>query len=75
MFDEGWVPNRTPDGYRDRKTFLERFADEAQLAGTTEASIGAEACARVLRVHVDEGESRHILAALPSGLLRLFGGD
>ena len=75
VFYEGWVPSRTPDRLRDRESFLERFAVEAQLTGATEASIGAEACARVLRAHIDEGEFRHILGLLPSGLLPLFGGE
>ncbi len=72
VFYEGWVPSRTPDTYRDRETFLRRFAEDAQLVGTTEASVAAEACAKVLRSHIDEGEFRHVLDVLPSGLLPLL---
>lgn len=72
VFYEGWSPSRTPDSYRDRDTFLRRLAEEAQLAGTTEASLAAEACARVLRSHIDEGEFRHVLDVLPGALLPLF---
>ena len=72
VFYEGWVPTRTPETYRDRDTFLRRLADEAQLAGSTEASLGAEACAKVLREHIDEGEFRHVLEVLPSALVPLF---
>lgn len=72
VFYENWVPARTPETYRDRDTFLRRFADEAQLAGSTEASLAAEACAKVLRAHIDEGEFRHILETLPSALVALL---
>ena len=27
VFYEGWVPSRTPDSFRDRETFLQRFAE------------------------------------------------
>ncbi len=72
VFYEGWVPSRTPQTYRDRETFLRRFAEEAELVGTTEASLAAQACAKVLRGHIDEGEYRHVLDVLPSALLPLF---
>lgn len=72
VFYEGWHPGRPPEGYHDRAIFLERLADEAQLAGATEASIATEACAKVLRAHVDEGEYQHVLNVLPSGLVALF---
>lgn len=72
VFYEGWAPSRTPESYRDRDTFLRRLADEAQLAGVTEASLGAEACAKVLQAHIDGGEFRHVLEVLPSPLVPLF---
>lgn len=72
VFYEGWTPSRTPDTYRDRDTFLRRLAEEAQLAGPTEASLAAQACANVLRSHIDEGEFRHVLEVLPSTLRPLF---
>ncbi|HWC28193.1 MAG TPA: DUF2267 domain-containing protein, partial [Solirubrobacteraceae bacterium] len=64
--------NRVPETYRDRETFLRRFAEEAQLAGTTEASLAAQACAQVLRSHIDEGQFRHVLDMLPSALLPIL---
>lgn len=67
------MPSRSPDTYRDRDTFLRRLAEEAQLAGTTEASIAAEACAKVIRSHIAEGEWDHVLAILPSTLAELLG--
>ena len=72
VFYAGWVPSRTPETYRDHDTFLTRFAEQAQLAGPTEASLAAQACAKVLRSHIDEGEFRHIRAVLPDALLPLF---
>src|SRR5579871_6578177 len=42
VFYEGWSPARESDTYRDRQSFLARFAEEAQLAGPTEASLAAE---------------------------------
>ncbi len=72
VFYAGWVPSRTPETYRDRDTFLRLFAERAQLAGPTEASLAAEACGKVLRAHIDEGEFRHIRDVLPSALLPLF---
>ena len=72
VFYEGWTPSRTPDTYRDRDTFLRRLAEEAQLAGPTEASLAAQACANVLRSHIDDGEFRHVLEVLPSTLRPLF---
>lgn len=65
IFYEAWVPARIPDTYRDRGTFLQRFAEEAQLTGSTEASIAAEACAKVLREHIEPGEWEHVLSVLP----------
>jgi uncharacterized protein (DUF2267 family) len=72
VFYESWAPSRTPETYRDRDTFLRHFADQAQLTGSTEASLAVEACARVLRAHVDEGEVRHVLNLLPRALAPLF---
>jgi len=71
VFYEGWDPGRLPETIRDRDTFLSRLADEAQLAGSTEASLAAEACAKVLRAHIDEGEFRHVLEVLPGALVGL----
>ena len=72
MFYEAWTPSRTPETYRDRDTFLRQFAEQAQLAGPTEASLAVEACAKVLRAHIDEGEVRHVLELLPRALADLF---
>lgn len=72
VYYAGWVPSRTPETYRDHDTLLQRLAEHAQLAGPTEASLAAEACAKVLRAHIDEGEFRHIRDVLPESLLALF---
>jgi uncharacterized protein (DUF2267 family) len=72
VFYDGWTPSRTPESFRDRDTFLTLLADEAQLADSTEASHAAEACAKVLRAHIDERELRRVLAVLPGALVPLL---
>ena len=56
IYYEGWRPAATPVQYRDLDSFLRRVAEEASLAGETEASFAAAAAARVLRRHISEGE-------------------
>lgn len=68
-FYEGWTPTRVPQTYRDRDTFLRRLAEAPHLAGPTEASLAAQACAGTLRAHIDGGEYRHLLETLPSALV------
>jgi uncharacterized protein (DUF2267 family) len=72
VFYEAWTPARTPATIRNRDTFLREFAEQAQLTGSTEASLAVEACAKVLRAHVDEGEVRQVLDLLPHALAPLF---
>jgi uncharacterized protein (DUF2267 family) len=71
IYYEGWRPSTTPQRYHDRETFLRKIADEALLAGTTEASYAVAAAAAVLRRHVSEGEIEDVLAVLPTELREL----
>jgi uncharacterized protein (DUF2267 family) len=73
LYYESWVPSRTPQAYHDARSFLDRMAAEASLAGDTEASFAAAAAARVLRAHVSEGEVEDVLAVLPPALRALIG--
>jgi uncharacterized protein (DUF2267 family) len=66
VYYEGWRPSRTPLTYHDGATFLDLVADEALLAGETEAGYAVEAAARVLRRHVTPGELDDVRAVLPS---------
>ncbi len=68
VFYEGWEPSRTPEHARDIDSFLSRVADDAGLAGETEASFAVGAASRVLRRHISAGESEHVLHALPGRL-------
>jgi uncharacterized protein (DUF2267 family) len=74
IYYENWVPARTPARYRDVDEFLRRVADEALLAGETEASYAAAAAARVLRRHVSEGELNDVVAVLPEELRGVVTG-
>ena len=68
IFYEGWDPSRTPDHARDLDSFLQRIADEARLAGKTEASFAAAAAGRVLARHISPGEAGSVLRVLPEHL-------
>lgn len=72
MFYENWVPAHTPASYHDVDSFLTRIADEARLAGSTEASYAATAGAAVLRRHVSEGELTDVSAVLPEPVRELL---
>jgi uncharacterized protein (DUF2267 family) len=72
IYYEGWRPSATPQRYHDRETFLRRIADEALLAGTTEASYAVTAAATVLGRHVSEGEIDDMLATLPAEIRQLL---
>ena len=74
IYYENWVPAHTPAKYRDVDEFLRRVADEALLAGETEASYACAAAARVLKRHVSEGELKDVLAVLPKELRGLVAG-
>jgi uncharacterized protein (DUF2267 family) len=74
IYYEGWDPSRTPLSYRSLDEFLRRVADEAVLAGETEASYAATAAARVLHRHVSEGELEDVRGMLPEGLRAVVAG-
>jgi uncharacterized protein (DUF2267 family) len=72
VFYEAYRPSRTPEHARDIDSFLARVADEALLAGETEASFAASACARVLSRHISPGEAEDVLHVLPKHLRALL---
>jgi uncharacterized protein (DUF2267 family) len=72
VFYEGWRPSAIPMTYHDRETFLRRIAEEALLAGTTEASYAVAAATTVLRRHVSAGELEDVLAVLPAEIRELL---
>ena len=75
VFYEAWEPSRTPHHARGVEGFLKAIADEAGLAGETEASFAASAASRVLRRHVSAGEAVSVLRALPEHLRELLGTE
>lgn len=72
IFYENWRPSATPLRYDDRESFLRRIADEALLAGPTEASYAVAATVRVLRRHVSAGEMDDVLAIMPAEIRQLL---
>ena len=58
VFYENWKPAATPQTYRSVDEFLERVANEAALAGETEASFATTAVVSVLKRHISAGETR-----------------
>jgi uncharacterized protein (DUF2267 family) len=68
VFYDDRKPNHSPQTFRNREQILERLADAASLSGPTEASLALDACGRVLRRHVSEGEVRDVLQNLPDAL-------
>jgi uncharacterized protein (DUF2267 family) len=72
LYYEGWVPSRTPQTYHDVRSFLDRVAAEAGLAGETEASFAASAASRVLRAHVSDGELDDVVSVLPPAVRVIF---
>lgn len=68
IFYEDWRPADAPQAFRTREELLRRLADAASLSGPTEASLALDACSRVLRRHVSEGELRDVMANLPDRL-------
>ena len=75
VFYEGWDPSGTPERARDIESFLLRIADEALLAGETEASLAAVAASRVLSRHISTGEAASVLRLLPEQLRELAGAE
>lgn len=74
VYYEGWKPSATPQAYRDARTFLDRIAADACLAGDTEASYAVQGLAAVLRRHVSEGELEDVVKMLPPELRVLIAG-
>lgn len=72
VFYEGFDPGHAPARQLDRDAFLARLADEAGLAGPTEASLAAEAAMRVVRRHVASGQVDEVLAQLPNPIRRVL---
>jgi uncharacterized protein (DUF2267 family) len=72
VYYDGWVPARTPASYHTVDEFLVRVAEEAQLAGETEASLVCRAGSAVLRQHVSEGEIEDVIAVMPESLRPLL---
>lgn len=68
VFYEDWRPADSPQAFRSREEAFRRLADAATLSGPTEASLALDACGRVLRRHVSEGEVRDIIENLPEPL-------
>jgi uncharacterized protein (DUF2267 family) len=64
-FYETWVPSNVPVTYHDRDEFLRRVADEAGLAGPTEASYAAASVMTVLERHISAEEIDDLLSTLP----------
>ncbi len=75
VFYEGWDPSRTPERARDIDSFLTRIANEAGLAGETEASFAAAAASRVLSRHISAGEARSVLNVLPAHLREFLSAE
>jgi uncharacterized protein (DUF2267 family) len=75
IFYEGYVPSRAPERTRDLDSFLRRIADEAMLAGETEASLAVEAASRTLQRHVSAGESEDVLHELPEHIRELLAAS
>ena len=72
IFYEGWDPSGTPEHARSVDSFLARIANEAGLAGATEASIAATAANRVLTRHISAGEAGSVLHELSRHLRALL---
>jgi uncharacterized protein (DUF2267 family) len=72
VFYEGFDPGHSPEKIRDAGTFLAQLADRAELAGSTDASLTAEAAMRTLRRHVTDGEVDEVLAQLPQPIRSLL---
>jgi uncharacterized protein (DUF2267 family) len=68
IYYEGWVPARTPVRYRGLDDFLNRVAEDAGLAGETDASYAVSSMTKVLRRHISTGELDDVRAVLPQEL-------
>jgi uncharacterized protein (DUF2267 family) len=56
----------------DLDSLLQRIANQARLAGETEASFAAAAASRVLARHISPGEAESALRVLPRHLRELL---
>ncbi len=75
VFYESFQLARPPERVRDRDALLARLAEEAALAGPTDASRAAEAATRTLRCHVSGGEVDDVLAQLPERVRHVLEPD
>jgi uncharacterized protein (DUF2267 family) len=75
VFYEGWKPSAVPQRPREAVSFLTQVADEALLAGETEASFATAAGWRVLARHVSAGETASLEHALPEHIRALLRPD
>jgi uncharacterized protein (DUF2267 family) len=75
VYYEGWRPSAVPDPYHDVGAMLARVADEAGLAGETEASLAVTAVADLLWRHVSAGELEDVLAVFPEAIRPLLRGQ
>lgn len=72
VYYEGWRPSATPMRYHRSEEFLERVAEEARLAGLTEASLATHATMNVVRRRIDGGEIEDVFAVLPNPIRSLL---
>lgn len=75
MFYEGWVPAKTPERWRTRDAFVTRFAEQAGLAGPTQAAYAAAAVTRLLRHQLTQGQVEEALSMLPSEVREVLDSD
>ncbi|HEU4515058.1 MAG TPA: DUF2267 domain-containing protein [Nocardioidaceae bacterium] len=74
IYYEGWRPATVPRDYHDVDTFLALVAEEARLAGETEAAYAVEAATRVFLRHVGSGELAKVATALPPRIAQMING-
>lgn len=74
MYYEGWRPSSVPNTYHDVGEMLARVADDAGLAGETEASLAVTAVATLLWRHVSAGELEDVIAVFPEAIRPLLRG-
>jgi uncharacterized protein (DUF2267 family) len=65
VFYEGFDPGHQPQAYRDTETLLSRVAQETAIDDLVQAGLAAEACMRVMRHHISDGELDDVLSQLP----------
>jgi uncharacterized protein (DUF2267 family) len=75
VFYENWDPSGTPERVRDLDSFLRRIAEDAILAGETEASFAALAAYRAMSRHISAGEAGSVLRVLPEHVREFLGSQ